>query len=364
MSQIEQFRPISPDWSAKVVSRTSLSTMFCRMVVFLISLASTFLVSCSSDGEYTFRSPDDALRKYQNYASFLHGETALDTDGLIDALCHWQELSDTVYSYLCRDSLFDVNVHLSSSFSVTGDSIRTCLLMLSDSSDRSYADILRIKERTCAFRNDSSLVKAGAEAVSFYDSFGELKVSPRSGEEALSSYRGYLSSVISDGIHSDADLGRFLKFEDVLFRSFLDHLPEYSDLPLSDVTLSTETICRQVFAACNDGELDSRKVMIAMAVRTNRRLIQNAQVCIEEIRKGKVKDDEQMAAYQWMTIQPLLSMDALCVALLTDAQKELLLRIAEDFQKSLQSSKQDDATLRLMTEEIPKQILKLYISSL
>lgn len=107
MSQIEQFRLISPDWSAKVVSRTSLSTVFCRMVVFLISLASTFLVSCSSDGEYTFRSPDDALRKYQNYASFLHGETALDTDGLIDALCHWQELSDTVYSYLCRDSLFD-----------------------------------------------------------------------------------------------------------------------------------------------------------------------------------------------------------------------------------------------------------------
>lgn len=53
----------------------------------MISLASTFLVSCSSDGEYTFRSPDDALRKYQNYASFLHGETALDTDRLIDALC-------------------------------------------------------------------------------------------------------------------------------------------------------------------------------------------------------------------------------------------------------------------------------------
>lgn len=364
MSQIEQFRPISPDWSAKMVSRTFLSTMFCRMVVFLISLASTFLVSCSSDGEYTFISPDDALRKYQNYASFLHGETALDTDRLIDALCHWQELSDTVYSYLCRDSLFDVNVHLSSSFSVTGDSIRTCLLRLSDSSDRTYMDILRIKENTCAFRNDSSLMKAGAEAVSFYDSFGELKVSPRSGEEALSSYRGYLSSVISEGIHSEADLTRFLKFEDVLFRSFLDHLPEYSGLSLSDVTSSTETICRQVFTACNDGELDYRKVMIAMAVRTNRRLIQNAQVCMEEIRKGRVKDEEQMAAYQWMTIQPFLSFDGLAEALLTDAQKDQLLRIAEDFHRSLQSSGQDDATLRLMREEIPKQILKLYISSL
>ena len=71
-----------------------------------------------------------------------------------------------------------------------------------------------------------------------------------------------------------------------------------------------------------------------------------------------------MAAYQWMTIQPFLSIDGFSVALLTNFQQEQLLRIAEDFQKSLQSSKQDDATLRLMTEEIPKQILKLYISYL
>ena len=125
-------------------------------------LASTFLVSCSSDDEYSFRSPDDTLHKYQNYASLLHDESTLDTDGLIDAVCHWQELSDTVYSYLSRDPNFDVNVHLSSSFSVTGDSIRTCLLRLSDSSDRTYADILRIKERTSAFRNDSLLMKAGS----------------------------------------------------------------------------------------------------------------------------------------------------------------------------------------------------------
>lgn len=191
-----------------------------------------------------------------------------------------------------------------------------------------------------------------------------MKARGKSGEEALSSYRGYLRSIVSEGIHSHEELSRFLKFEDVLFRSFLGHLPEYLDLSLSDVTSSTEAICRQIFTACNDGELDSRKVMIAMAVRTNRRLIQNAQVCMEEIRKGRVKDDAQMAAYQWMTIQPFLSIGGFSVALLTNSQKEQLLRIAEDFQKSLQSSKQDDATLRLMTEEIPKHTLKLYISSL
>ena len=191
-----------------------------------------------------------------------------------------------------------------------------------------------------------------------------MKARGKSGEEALSSYRGYLRSIVSEGIHSDEELSRFLKFEDVLFRSFLGHLPEYLDLSLSDVTSSTEAICRQVFTACNDGELDPGKVMIAMAVRTNRRLIQNAHVFMDEIREGRVRDDEQLAAYRWMTIQPFFSIDGFAAALLTPAQKGQLLRIAGDFQKSLQSLGQDDATLRLMTEELPRQILKLYISSL
>lgn len=71
-----------------------------------------------------------------------------------------------------------------------------------------------------------------------------------------------------------------------------------------------------------------------------------------------------LAAYQWMIIQPFVTMDGFSVALLTDQQKEQLATIASEFQQSLLSSKHDDATIKLMKEELPKQILKLYISSL
>lgn len=62
MNQIEQIRPIGSDWSASMVSSISRCSFFRKMEFFVMSLASTFLVSCSSDGEYSFRSPDDTIR--------------------------------------------------------------------------------------------------------------------------------------------------------------------------------------------------------------------------------------------------------------------------------------------------------------
>ena len=90
MNQIEQIGPVVLAWSARMDSDVLQCSNFRKMVFCIMLLVSTFLVSCSSDDEYSFRSPDDALHKYQNYASVLHDESTHDTDGLIDAVCHWQ----------------------------------------------------------------------------------------------------------------------------------------------------------------------------------------------------------------------------------------------------------------------------------
>lgn len=364
MNYLEQIGLVCTDWSGSQKRTVFCSTKYQIRIVFVLSLASTFLLSCAVDNEYLFKSPKDAISKYQSYASELHDKSSCSTDELIDAISHWQELSDTVYGYVSRDSSFTAHVHLSSVFAATSDSIRLCLLRLADSSVRTYSDILQVKERTSAFRNDTTLLIASVEALNFYDSFSDIKLRPESREEALVSYSDYVGSVSKDGIHSMDELCRFIKIEDVLFRGFLDHLSEYEELSLSDVTSSTESICRQIFESANAGDIDSKDVMIRMAVRTNRRLLQNAQVCIDDIKKGRVKSDAQMAAYQWMTIQPFVALDGFSVALLTDQQKVQLRQIAIEFQKTLSSSKLDDVTRSLMTDELPKQILKLYISSL
>ena len=242
MNYLGQIGLFGLDWFTRVTNRVLDRTNYSAKVLIVTSFASTVMLSCSVDNEYNFKNTEEAISKYQSYASELHEKSSCTTDELIDGICHWQELSDTVYNYISKDSLFTAHAHLSSSFAVTGDSIRTCFLRLSDSMDRSFSDILQLKDRTNPFRNDTTLLLAGINALSFYESFGNIKLRPKEKSESISSYREYLSAVVSEGIHTNDDLYRFIKIEDVLFRGFLDHLSEYGDQSLSDILFLSFTI--------------------------------------------------------------------------------------------------------------------------
>jgi hypothetical protein len=152
--------------------------------------------------------------------------------------------------------------------------------------------------------------------------------------------------------------------EDLFFRGFLQHLSEYGATPLTDITANTEDVCKQIFEAASSGNLDSKDVVLYMAVRTNRRLILNAQTCIDEIKTGNIHGQEQLAAYQWMIIQPFLCIDGFSVALLSDRQKYELQRIANDFSDILHQLETNNANAVLQCDELAQQILKIYISSL
>ena len=56
--------------------------------------------------------------------------------------------------------------------------------------------------------------------------------------------------------------------------------------------------------------LPARDAVAYMAVRTNRRIIANAQTCVADIKEQeKVTSAEQRTAYFWMILQPFLSID-------------------------------------------------------
>lgn len=160
------------------------------------------------------------------------------------------------------------------------------------------------------------------------------------------------------------DFFRFIKLEDLFFRGFLQHLSEYGTTPLTDITANTEDVCKQIFEAASSEKFNSQDVVIYMAVRTNHRMILNAQTCIDDIKAGKIKNQEQLAAYQWMIIQPFLTIDGFSVALLSDRQKYELEKIANDFSNILYQLESNNANAVLQCDELAQQILKIYIASL
>lgn len=95
----------------------------------------------------------------------------------------------------------------------------------------------------------------------------------------------------------------------------------------------TEQICTDIFRAASEHRLTSEDAMVYMGMRTCRRLLLNAQVCADLIKVGKIKSESQANAYLWMTLQPFLSMDALAVSMLTEAQQKQMMEIANTFPK-------------------------------
>ena len=332
--------------------------------VLIIQIVSTIIMSCTKDKGYSFSSPEQAISEYQKFAQNLSQITDAETEELVMHICNWQELSDSVFKYISRDPSFDAHFHLTAEFLSAGDSIRTNILRLSYSQNRSLEEILKIKDKTSSYRNDKSILMAKDKAHAFYEQFSNTMINPSTKDEAISAYCGFLDDEKKRGISTMDDFFRFIMLEDLFFRGFLQHLSEYGATPLTDITANTEDVCKQIFEAASLGNLDSKEVVLYMAVRTNRRLILNAQTCIDEIKAGNIQGQEQLAAYQWMIIQPFLSIDGFSVALLSDRQKYELQRIANEFSDILHQLETYNANAVLQCDELAQQILKIYISSL
>ena len=332
--------------------------------VLIIQIVSTIFMSCTTDKGYSFSSPVQAISEYQKFAQNLSQITDAETEELVMHICNWQELGDSVFKYISNDPSFDAHFHLTSEFLSVSDSIRTNIARLACCQNRSLEEILKIKDKTSSYRNDKSILLAKDKAHAFYEQFSNTMINPSTKDEAISAYCGFLDDEKKRGISTMDDFFRFIMLEDLFFRGFLQHLSEYGATPLTDITANTEDVCKQIFEAASSGNLDSKDVVLYMAVRTNRRLILNAQTCIDEIKAGNIQGQEQLAAFQWMIIQPFLSIDGFSVALLSDRQKYELQRIANDFSDILHQLETNNANAVLQCDELAQQILKIYISSL
>ena len=66
----------------------------------------------------------------------------------------------------------------------------------------------------------------------------------------------------------------------------------------------------------------------------NRRILQSAETCRNDIKAQKPLDNKQSANYRWLLIQPFLAMDNYATAMLTPQQEQTLTHLAEEPSKA------------------------------
>ena len=104
--------------------------------------------------------------------------------------------------------------------------------------------------------------------------------------------------------------------------------------------------------------------LVYMFMRTNRRVIQNAMTCLADINDGRVTSkSEQAIVYQWMMMKPFFIMDELSLSLLSDKQKEDVLKLAHELPSAAAKLQRGMGWSPLPMEEIPNEIIKELVIS-
>ena len=104
--------------------------------------------------------------------------------------------------------------------------------------------------------------------------------------------------------------------------------------------------------------------MIYLAMRTNLRLLRNAQAAVEDLKSGKVKSEKVLHAYLLMMVQPFMSMDDLSVSVLSEKDKSDYYKLADALPKEMDNLTRQLNMDKKRTADLPMLMMKIYITRL
>lgn len=108
------------------------------------------------------------------------------------------------------------------------------------------------------------------------------------------------------------------------------------------------------------------RTMLYLTMRFNRRIVQNALACKQDVENGKKLSHLQRANYRWMLIQPFMAIDDYSTAALTSKQKEALLDMSNELPmllNKLELEKQTKEEEDKFTKVLSEYFLKSYLST-
>ena len=328
-------------------------------LIFILSFMVAWLTGCQSASNDSHNSVEDALATYNELFMAVKLKKAVGVEELIALVQEWRNLEAAVSAALERDTAAHADTrHIS-----LGDSINIQMSRLIDSRKWSYSDYLTVVRGLNDIEMDSVSQKLVASVHLFYHNADTAAPFKGSAKEVIAQYNRLLDGSLAKGIRTKQDVIGFLRKEDVAFRSFLLHLPTLStgNIPLDGITKKTGEIMHGIISLSADEHpvFDKSEIVILLAMRNNRRLLQNAEACLESLHRLHRTDNGQATAYQWMILQPWISLDGFAYALVNDEQIRTMEKLAEKTPKAL--AKLEGADFPLDADGLPTLLIKTFI---
>ena len=339
---------------------------FASMIAILLSIL--ICTSCRQAAhKASYRTTEEAVNDYAQFLVEVKKRDKVSMESLLTLAKQWRQTNDTVVTYLERDSSNAPHRDWSGVYRSVHEKLREEFQRLVMSRPRTLVDVVNLKAVLSTYAGDADLASAKAEAMPFFAGLDSVPIYNKGvGDRrrwSAASYEAFLDKTLATGVHSKADLLRFIKTEDFHFRNFLARLSETETDGMGDITRKTERCCLLVLQSAANGELTYKDAMVYLSMRTNRRLLLNARTCIDDIRRGKVKTETQAQAYFWMLLQSYTSIDGIGMALLTEKDRADFISVSADAPQCIgrlaRLTKMDEAQLK----ELPHLFMKVIVAT-
>lgn len=330
-----------------------------------VSIAVFILTSCGErNGNPPAGAGYDPAGIYSEYLSEIRKQDGLSFEDLTARLRQWQTVRDSVAAYLRRDTTQYPHDDPREKCLLLHDSIRAEFSRLALSRPRTYKEVLALKAQFSPYAGDVELHRSAEEIRPFFAFLDDRPAYRGDKEQILSAYRTLLAGTLRRGIHGRSDLTGFIEKEDAVFRAFLARLRDFDGTNTVDITRDTEKCSTEVFLAAGRQEITYKEAMLYMAMRTNRRVMQNVRACLDDIRQGKVTTPRQAHAYIWMILQPYASLDGFCMTLLSPEDKKALDRISAETPAAFAALHKVLESESDRLDELPAMLMEIFIASL
>lgn len=319
---------------------------------------------CSCTSHPSFKNSTEAIEACKAKLTELQSYKDADIEKVADLTSQWQELQDSSYSVFSKDSTINLKSPIAMAYFVISDSMRTELTRLAFSQQRSLQDVMYLKLNTASDREKIQKSDTYKKASEFYEKLDKEKTI-KGLERILGEYNKLLNKTRT--FEKEAQLLSFIQQEDRCFRSLMEHL---SNVPMRDMqrlTQETSGLFNRLYDSVGkkSDEINDR-TMLYLTMRFNRRIMQNAIACREDILNNNHLNKEQRVSYRWMLIQPYVSMDEYSTSVLTKKQREELMILSKELPvllNRLDNQKKTKEEEDKLVNTLADYFLKSYISS-
>ena len=316
-----------------------------KLIVFGMTMMA-ILVSC--ERHPSFSSSEEALQGCKQQLELLKQKQDASIEDLSSLTSTWLEVRDSAYSSFGRDSSLNLKSPMAVAYFMVSDSIRAEITRLAFVNPRSLREVMYFKLNTAMQRKVLEKNAIFKDAVKYY-AYGKL-----------------LSSATS--FKQGDELMNFIALEDKCFRSLMKYLAQVDTETLQKLTMGTTRVFDGLYSSVGAQVDDvNDRTMLYLSMRFNRRIIQNALACKEDILSRRRLGNTQQANYRWMLIQPFMAIDDYSAAVLTEEQREQLLALSDDLPgllARLDARKHVRDKENNLTEVLSEYFLKSYLSSI